>query len=143
MLQLQIKHSLISKGKTMKPKCIFLTVFFLTIGQTVYANQTLKCVTTDYRLSARYDKSWGMSWIPEIFSIMINSDGIKVLGKNATVTENSEKKLKFFLKTEHKNQNYTLRKFTYFKTNGKFNVGFQLPGGYADPGDIWGSCTLE
>ena len=113
------------------------------IGQTVYANQTLKCVTTDYRLSPRYNKSWGMGWIPELFNITLDSNGIKLFGKNATVTENSENKLKFYIKNVHNNQNYTIRRFTYFKSNGKFSVDFTLPGGFADPGSIWGECSSE
>ena len=128
----------------MKFKYILLSlVLIFPSVKVAHSNQTLKCVTTDYRLSARYTKSWGMSWIPELFNIKLDSNGIKLFGKNATVTENSENKLKFYIKNVHNNQNYTIRKFTYFKSNGKFAVDFNLPGGYADPGSIWGECSSE
>lgn len=127
----------------MKSKFLLFILAFFLIIETAYANQTLKCISTDYQLNAAYTKSWGKSWVPESFNILLKSDGITVLGKKATTTENSENKLKFYLKTKHKNQNYTVRKFTYFKSNGKFNVGFNLPGGYTDPGDIWGKCSVE
>ena len=128
----------------MKSKYILFifSIFFVTeIG---WANQTLKCISTDYRLNAsHYTKSWGKGWVPESFNILIKPDGITVLGKKATVTTNSENKLKFYLKTKHKTQTYTIRKFIYFKSSGKFNVSFTLPGGYADPGDIWGKCSVD
>ena len=126
----------------MKSKCLLFICSFFFIIETAYANQTLKCISTDYRLNG-YTKSWGTSWVPESFNILLKSDEITVLGKKATITENSENKLKFYLKTEHKNQNYTVRKFTYFKSNGKFNVSFTLPGGFRDPGSIWGKCSVE
>ena len=127
----------------MKSKCLLFIFSFFLIIETAYANQTLKCISTDYRLNASYTKSWGKGWVPESFNILLKSDEITVLGKKATITENSENKLKFYLKTEHKNQNYTVQNFIYFKSNGKFSVGFNLPGGYRDPGSIWGKCSVE
>ena len=126
----------------MKKLCLFFTVLLLTISQNSYANQILKCISTDYQLNG-YKKSWGISWVPESFNILIKPDGITVLGKKAIVTKNSENKLKFYLKTKHKTQTYTIQKFIYFKSSGKFNVSFTLPGGYADPGDIWGKCSVD
>ena len=123
---------------------IFLAILILTFSfsKLSYSNSYLSCSDFNYS-NLGYSEKWGKSWIPENLIINKNSDELYVRGKKAVITEDTDTKLKFYYKHEHKSQTYTVLKFLFFKTNNKINISFDLPGGYKTPGDIWGKCKLD
>lgn len=127
-------------------KILFLII--ISITSLVNADELeLDCKTSSWRMNAPYSQAWGKSWVPQNhFHVIKNNNSTFVrYGRNFVQTsnvENNSDRIKIKYKKKMKNQNYTGLNFVFFKTNNKFTISFNLPGGYIDAGSVWGKCDI-
>lgn len=125
-----------------------LTFLFLTTPLVAVAKVILNCESTRYDISTPYTVKWGKGWVPKKHKHVISQNkasyyfGDRLIQEGKLISDNNDR-IKIRYRFIHKSQTYTDINFLYFKKKKKFSVDWSLPGGYATPGDVWGTCVEE
>ncbi len=139
--------TLINQNEARLNKIFLILIFILFFSKISHSKDYYYCKDFDYSVTG-YPEKWGKSWVPENLLFIKDEDRITINGIKTVITEDSEKKIKFYRRVKHNSKKsgknaYTIVKYIFFKTTDKLNVGFDLPSGFRNPGDIWGVCEVE
>ena len=115
---------------------IFLIIISMFVFSKIsHSKDYYYCKDFDYSITG-YSEKWGKSWVPENLLFIKDENKITISGKKTEITEDSEKKIKFFRKAEHNSKksgkkNFSLRLLVLYNilysTKGleeKFFIGF-------------------